>query len=89
MEQPKIEYWSYRIGKKTWDTPMGPYSSYGIIEVYCDKDDEIVLESDFMEPRGDTKEELIEDLERMFKAAKEKPIVEMKDETTDSERSSP
>lgn len=78
-----MSHWEYRIGFKrhsvdviddvTYETTGEVEESleYGLVECYYDDDGNIKFTTErFIEPSGETKEELIENLEMMLKDAK-------------------
>ena len=86
-----MSYWNYRIGFKrhsvdviddiTYETTgeVVDEISYGLIEAYYnDKGDLWLTTERFIEPSGETKEELIENLEMMLKVAKkDAPVLDL------------
>ena len=84
-------FWEYRIAFKrhsvdviddvTFETTGGVVEeiSYGLIEAYYnDKGDLLLTTERFIEPSGETKEGLIENLEMMLKGAKKDvPVLDL------------
>ncbi len=86
-----MSYWNYRIGFKrhsvdviddvTHETTGDVVEeiTYGLAEAYYnDKGDLLLTTKRFIEPSGETKEELIENLEMMLKVAKkDAPVLDL------------
>ena len=83
-----MSHWNYRIGVKKHKynsiNEEGVNESfeeleYGVIEAYYGDKGELWLTTErFIEPYGETKEELIENLEMMLKAAKKgAPVLDL------------
>ena len=86
-----MAHWGYRIGFKrhsvdviddvTYETTgeVVEEITYGLIEAYYnDKGDLWLTTERFIKPSGETKEELIENLEMMLKAAKkDAPVLDL------------
>lgn len=86
-----MSYWEYRIGFKRHSfsviddvthEPTGDFVEeieYGLIEAYYNDKGDIWLTSEsFIEPSGETKEDLIENLEMMLKdAKKDVPVLDL------------
>ena len=86
-----MSHWEYRIGFKRHSfsviddvthEPTGDVAeeiTYGLIEAYYnDKGDLWLTTERFIEPSGETKEELIENLEMMLKdAKKDTPVLDL------------
>ena len=80
-----MSHWNYRIGVKKHkynsineDGVNEPFEDleYGLVEAYYnDKGDLWLTRERFIEPSGETKEELIENLEMMLKDAKKDATV--------------
>ena len=72
-------FWEYRIGIKRYVINGVEEISYGLIEAYYnDKGDLWLTTERFIEPSGETKEELIENLEMMLKGAKkDAPVLDL------------
>ena len=66
-----MSHWNYRIGFKRNVINGEEVLEYGLTEAYYnDKGDLWLTTERFMKPSGETKEELIENLEMMLKDAK-------------------
>lgn len=86
-----MSHWNYRIGFKrhsvdviddvTYETTGDVVEelTYGLVECYYDDDGNIKFTTErFIEPSGETKEELIENLEMMLKdARKDAPVLDL------------
>ena len=86
-----MSHWEYRIGFKrhsvdviddvTYETTgeVVEEISYGLIEAYYNDKGELWLTTErFIEPSGETKEELIENLEMLLKVAKKgAPVLDL------------
>ena len=86
-----MSHWNYRIGFKrhsvdviddvTYETTEDVVEeiTYGLVECYYDDDGNIKFTTErFIEPSGETKEELIENLEMMLKGAKkDAPVLDL------------
>lgn len=83
-----MSHWNYRIGVKKHkynsisdDSVNEPFEelTYGLVECYYDDDGNIKFTSErFIEPSGETKEELIENIEMMLKdAKKDVPVLDL------------
>ena len=83
-----MSHWDYRIGVKKHkynsindDGINEPFEDleYGLVECYYDDDGNIKFTTErFIEPSGETKEELIENLEMMLKdAKKDAPVLDL------------
>ena len=81
-------FWEYRIGVKKHkynsineDGVNEPFEDleYGLVECYYDDECNIKFTTErFIEPSGETKEELIENLEMMLKdAKKDAPVLDL------------
>ena len=63
-----MAHWEYRIGFKRSIVNGEEVLEYGLIEAYYNDKGELWLTTErFIEPSGETKEELIENLEMMLK----------------------
>lgn len=71
--------WEYRIGFKRHIVNGEEELTYGLIEAYYNYKGELWLTSErFIESSGETKEELIENLEMMLKdAKKDAPVLDL------------
>lgn len=70
-ELTKIEYWSYRVMRRSWAPIAGekPAYSYGIYEVYFDQSDQVVTYSEeSISPSGESIRELKGDVANYLKA---------------------
>ena len=83
-----MSHWEYRIGFKRhvreyedFDTNLCRFEEleYGLVETYYNDKGDLWLTSErFIEPSGETKEELIENLEMMLKdAKKDAPVLDL------------
>ena len=83
-----MSHWNYRIGVKKHkynsineDGVNEPFEDleYGLVECYYDDECNIKFTTErFVEPSGETKEELIENLEMMLKdAKKDAPVLDL------------
>lgn len=74
-----MAYWNYRIGFKRHVINGAEEITYGLVEAYYnDKGDLLLTTERFIEPSGETKEELIENLEMMLKVAKkDAPVLDL------------
>jgi hypothetical protein len=85
-----MSYWSYRIGFKRYQVgivddktnkPTGEtYEElgFGIVEAYYNENGDIQFTTErFIEPYGETKEELIECLETMLKDVKKHEVLDL------------
>ena len=72
-------FWEYRIGFKRHVINGVEEITYGLVEAYYnDKGDLWLTTERFIEPYGETKEELIENLEMMLKdAKKDAPVLDL------------
>ena len=83
-----MSHWNYRIGVKKHkynsinddgiNEPLEELT-YGLVECYYDDDGNIKFTTErFMKPSGETKEELIENIEMMLKdAKKDVPVLDL------------
>lgn len=73
-----MSHWNYRIGFKR-NMINGEEIEYGLVEAYYnDKGDLWLTTERFIEPSGETKDELIENLEMMLKdAKKDAPVLDL------------
>ena len=74
-----MSHWEYRIGFKRHVINGEEEREYGLTEAYYnDKGDLWLTRERFIEPSGETKEELIENLEMMLKdAKKDAPVLDL------------
>ena len=74
-----MSHWNYRTAFKRHVINGVEEISYGLIEAcYNDKGDLWLTTERFIEPSGETKEELIENLEMMLKnAKKDAPVLDL------------
>lgn len=74
-----MSHWNYRIGLKRYTVDGEEVLEYGLTEAYYnDKGDIKFTTERFVEPCGETKEELIENLEMMLKdAKKDVPVLDL------------
>ena len=74
-----MSHWNYRIGLKRSIVNGEEVLEYGLTEAYYnDKGDLWLTTERFIEPSGETKEELIENLEMMLKdAKKDAPVLDL------------
>ena len=83
-----MSHWNYRIGVKKHkynsineDGVNEPFEDleYGLVECYYDDECNIKFTTErFIEPSGETKEELIENIEMMLKdAKKDAPVLDL------------
>lgn len=74
-----MSHWNYRIGIKRHIINGEEVLEYGLTEAYYnDKGDLWLTTERFIEPSGETKEELIENLEMMLKdAKKDAPVLDL------------
>ena len=74
-----MSHWEYRIGFKRNIINGEEVLEYGLTEAcYNDKGDLWLTTERFIEPSGETKEELIENLEMMLKdAKKDAPVLDL------------
>ena len=74
-----MSHWEYRIGFKHHVVNGEESLDYGLIEAYYnDKGDLWLTTERFIEPSGETKDELIENLEMMLKdAKKDTPVLDL------------
>ncbi len=74
-----MSHWNYRIGIKRYVINGVEEIEYGLTEAYYnDKGDLLLTTERFIEPSGETKEELIENLEMMLKdAKKDAPVLDL------------
>lgn len=85
-----MAHWNYRIGFKRHKInvvddhtykPTGEYeeaSEFGVVECYYNDNGDIQFTTErFMTPCGETKEELIEDLEMMLKDVKDSEVLDL------------
>ena len=74
-----MSHWNYRIGFKRYVINGVEEIEYGLTEAYYnDKGDLWLTTERFIEPSGETKEELIENLEMMLKdAKKDAPVLDL------------
>ena len=72
-------FWEYRTGFKRQVINGVEELEYGLTEAYYnDKGDLLLTTKRFIEPSGETKEELIENLEMMLKdAKKDAPVLDL------------
>ena len=71
-----MAHWEYRIGFKRHVINGEEEREYGLAEAYYNDKGDIWLTTErFIEPSGETKEELIENLEMMLKDAKKDALV--------------
>ena len=74
-----MSHWEYRIGFKRHVVNDEEVLEYGLTEAYYNDKGELWLTTErFIEPSGETKEELIENLEMMLKdAKKDAPVLDL------------
>lgn len=74
-----MAHWNYRIGFKRHVVNGEESLEYGLTEAYYNDKGELWLTTErFIEPSGETKEELIENLEMMLKdAKKDAPVLDL------------
>ena len=74
-----MSHWNYRTGFKRHVINGVEEITYGLIEAYYnDKGDLLLTTERFIEPSGETKGELIENLEMMLKVAKkDTPVLDL------------
>ena len=74
-----MSHWNYRTAFKRHVINGVEEITYGLIEAYYnDKGDLWLTTERFIEPSGETKEELIENLEMMLKVAKkDAPVLDL------------
>ena len=74
-----MPHWEYRVGFKRHVINSEEEREYGLIEAYYNDKGELWLTTErFIEPSGETKEELIENLEMMLKdAKKDVPVLDL------------
>lgn len=74
-----MSHWKYRIGFKRHVVNGEEYLDYGLVEAYYNDKGDLWLTSErFIEPSGETKEELIENIEMMLKdAKKDVPVLDL------------
>lgn len=74
-----MSHWEYRIGFKRHVINGEEYLEYGLVEAYYnDKGDLWLTTERFIKPSGETKEELIENLEMMLEdAKKDAPVLDL------------
>lgn len=75
-----MSHWNYRIGFKRHVINGEEELEYGLTEAYYnDKGDLLLTTERFIEPSGETKEELIENLEMMMLkgAKKDAPVLDL------------
>ena len=74
-----MSHWNYRTAFKRHVINGVEEITYGLIEAcYNDKGDLLLTTERFIEPSGETKEELIENLEMMLKVAKkDAPVLDL------------
>ena len=74
-----MSHWNYRIGLKRSIVNGEEVLEYGLTEAYYnDKGDLWLTTERFMKPSGETKEELIENLETMLNdAKKDVPVLDL------------
>ena len=74
-----MSYWNYRTAFKRHVINGVEEITYGLVEAYYnDKGDLLLTTERFIEPSGETKEELIENLEMMLKVAKkDAPVLDL------------
>ena len=74
-----MSHWNYRIGFKRHVINGKEEREYGLTEAYYnDKGDLWLTTERFIEPSGETKEELIENIEMMLKdAKKDAPVLDL------------
>ena len=74
-----MSHWEYRIGFKRHIINCKEVLEYGLVEAYYNDKGDIWLTTErFIEPSGETKEELIENLEMMLKdAKKDVPVLDL------------
>lgn len=74
-----MAHWEYRIGFKHHTVNGEESLEYGLIEAYYNDKGDLWLTSErFIEPSGETKEELIENIEMMLKdAKKDAPVLDL------------
>ena len=74
-----MSHWNYRTAFKRQIINGVEEIEYGLVECYYDDDGNIKFTTErFIEPSGETKEELIENLEMMLKGAKkDAPVLDL------------
>ena len=74
-----MSHWNYRTAFKRQIINGVEEIEYGLVECYYDDDGNIKFTTErFIEPSGETKEELIENLEMMLKdAKKDAPVLDL------------
>ena len=74
-----MSHWNYRTALKRQVINGVEEITYGLVEAYYnDKGDLWLTTERFIEPSGETKEELIENLEMMLKVAKkDAPVLDL------------
>ena len=74
-----MSHWNYRTAFKRQVINGVEETEYGLVEAYYnDKGDLWLTTERFIEPSGETKEELIENLEMMLKCAKkDAPVLDL------------